>query len=150
MAEVHAAGGRAGCYLFVYGTLRPGAAHPMAAWLAARAELVGAASTPGRLYDLGAYPGLVPGADAAAGRVAGDVYRLAEPEALLARLDEYEGCGERDRHGAFRREQVIVRLAAGARLAAWTYVHRGPLDRARAIPSGDYAAWLDGERRGGT
>jgi gamma-glutamylcyclotransferase (GGCT)/AIG2-like uncharacterized protein YtfP len=130
-------------HLFVYGTLRPAAHSPMGAWLAARAELVGAARAPGRLFDLGAYPGFVP---AGAGRVAGEVYRLRAPASILARLDEYEGCGERNAYGAFRRERIAVQLDGGAELEAWTYVHRGPTDESRAIASGDWAAWL-AERR---
>jgi gamma-glutamylcyclotransferase (GGCT)/AIG2-like uncharacterized protein YtfP len=142
MTQTASRGARPVEHLFVYGTLRPAARSPMGDWLAAAAELLGPARAPGRLYDLGAYPGLVPAQDPRAGRVAGEVYRLAAPEAILARLDEYEGCGERNTYGAFRRERVAVRLDGGAELSAWTYVHRGPIDESRAIASGDYAAWL--------
>ena len=45
-------------HLFVYGTLRRGSGHPMSRFLAARARLLAGARVPGRLYDLGGFPGL--------------------------------------------------------------------------------------------
>ena len=62
--------------LFVYGTLRPFVDIPMAKWLRRAARYMGPATTRGRLYDLGAYPGM----RAARGRgefVAGDLYRVS-------------------------------------------------------------------------
>jgi len=77
-------------YVFVYGTLRAGEANDIGV-AAARSGVappvwIGAASVRGRLYDFGAYPGLV--ADPAAGPVAGDVYAI--DDALVAVLDEIE------------------------------------------------------------
>ena len=45
-------------YLFVYGTLLRDIGHPMAEFLARQARFVGDAKMPGRLYDLGPYPGM--------------------------------------------------------------------------------------------
>ena len=45
-------------HLFVYGTLRRAVMHPMHATLSRAAEFAGAAMLPGRLYDLGEYPGV--------------------------------------------------------------------------------------------
>src|SRR5207244_1117859 len=44
--------------LFVYGTLRRDPAHEMFHLLARTAHFVGEARVAGRLYDLGAYPGM--------------------------------------------------------------------------------------------
>src|SRR5262245_63792883 len=77
--------------LFAYGTLRPGAGHRMAAYLARRGRLLGPARAPGRLYDLGRYPGMT-GPRAADEWVRGDVYELDDPAATLAVLDRYERC----------------------------------------------------------
>jgi gamma-glutamylcyclotransferase (GGCT)/AIG2-like uncharacterized protein YtfP len=79
--------------LFVYGTLRATAGHPMHAVLAAAATAEGTATVRGRLHDLGEYPGLV--LDPAGDRVTGELYRIHDP-AVWATLDAYEGCGPDD------------------------------------------------------
>jgi gamma-glutamylcyclotransferase (GGCT)/AIG2-like uncharacterized protein YtfP len=117
---------RSKALLFAYGTLMRG--YALHAVLAARATLVTTGSVRGRLLDLRGYPGLVEGA----GRVSGEVYRLDDPE-LLARLDREEGYN-------FVRRRAVVLLAGGRRARAWLYRYRGPRERARVIPGGDYRA----------
>jgi len=129
--------------LFVYGSLRPAGGHPMGRWLHTHARLLGPARTRGRLYDLGAYPGLIPAPDAdrEAAWVHGEVFRLPDPERLLPRLDAYEGCGPQDHPPyLFERHPQPVVLADGARVTAWVYRYNRPVAGAPLIPSGD---WLD-------
>ncbi len=77
-------------YAFVYGTLRAGEANDLRVAAARRGipepELLGTAALHGRLYDFGAYPGLV--LDPAGIAVRGDVYRI--DAALVPVLDEIE------------------------------------------------------------
>jgi gamma-glutamylcyclotransferase (GGCT)/AIG2-like uncharacterized protein YtfP len=120
--------------LFVYGTLRPFVAIPMARWLATAARYVGPAHARGRLYDLGPYPGM----RAARGPrewVAGDVYRIASPRVLRV-LDLYEA-GQRVRP-QFARARCVVLLTRGGRRAAWVYLYRRGVWTAPRIVSGDY------------
>src|SRR5262245_61422628 len=125
-------------YLFVYGTLRQGSAHPMARFLAARARLLGMGTAAGRLHDLGDYPGMTEGR-AGGERVRGEVHELADPQTALAELDRYEGCGEGDpRPWLFERALADVALDGGGQVRAWCYYYRGPLEGARQIVSGDY------------
>ena len=93
--------------MFVYGTLLAGE-HNHRYLVGAR--LIGEARTPAafRLYDLGAFPGLVRGGDHS---VVGEVY--AVDEATLASLDRLEG------HPDFYRRTDIV-LADGT--SALTYL----------------------------
>ena len=67
--------------LFVYGTLRAFVDIPMAQWLRRIARYVGSATTRGRLYDLGPYPGMRP-ARRRGEIVVGDVYRVTAPQRL--------------------------------------------------------------------
>jgi len=94
-------------------------------------ELVAAARIQGRLYDLGAFPGLAPGRRGE--WVHGELYRIADAESarLLDALDRYEG-------QAFRREVREVEDARGARVSAWVYFFAGSVRGRRRIASGDY------------
>ena len=111
--------------LFVYGTLMRGFRLHR---LLAGAEYVGSTHVAARLFDLGGYPGAVqdPG-----GRVAGELYRIADP-ALWASLDSAEGA-------QYHREEVAVPMPDGGTSAAFIYWYRGPL-RGIPIPGGDYRA----------
>jgi gamma-glutamylcyclotransferase (GGCT)/AIG2-like uncharacterized protein YtfP len=121
--------------LFVYGTLRPSVDIPMARWLARMARYVGPGCVRGRLYDLGAYPGLK-----APRRsdewVAGDLYSVRKPRVLHA-LDRYEADGRgRPR---FVRRNAVVRLGRREH-EAWVYVYRLGTLRQPRISHGDYLA----------
>ena len=122
-------------YLFVYGTLRRGARNSRADLLEQGASLLGVASIPGRLVDLGDYPGLVRPARSE-DRVQGEVYRIKRPS-LLQRIDEYEGCDD-DSTTGFRRVPAAAVLESGEKLRAWVYLYEGPIPPGRIIASGDY------------
>jgi gamma-glutamylcyclotransferase (GGCT)/AIG2-like uncharacterized protein YtfP len=125
-------------YLFVYGTLRRASKHPMAHYLDRHARWLGPATVPGRLYDLGPYPGVLPAADAG-DQVHGDLCEMNEPDAVLARLDEYEGCplGQPE-PGLFERALATVTTEAGDSLQAWLYYYRRPVREEQRIESGIY------------
>lgn len=143
--------------LFVYGTLRRG--QPLHAHLGA-AEFLGRGTVPGRLLDLGAYPGLIPASDALAlpgvtpepaggERVHGELYRSEDAD-LLARLDELEDHRPTDPgQGLFLRCRLGVRLEDGRELEAWGYAlsprTREAAPGARVVPGGD---WLRARRPG--
>jgi gamma-glutamylcyclotransferase (GGCT)/AIG2-like uncharacterized protein YtfP len=120
--------------LFVYGTLRAFVDIPMAQWLRRSARYVGPATTRGRLYDLGPYPGLRP-ARQRSETVVGDVYRVTDPHVFRV-LDRYEAGSVRTK--TFVRGACIVKLVRGARTAAWTYRYCRSVVGAARISSGDY------------
>jgi gamma-glutamylcyclotransferase (GGCT)/AIG2-like uncharacterized protein YtfP len=115
--------------LFVYGTLRRGSRNKFARLLQSQAEFAGNARIPGRLLDLGRFPGAI-ATDQTGETVFGEIYRLEDPEKLLATLDEYEG-------PEFERVMVKAQLNSGRKRKAWVYLYRGkrtgPL-----IASGDW------------
>jgi gamma-glutamylcyclotransferase (GGCT)/AIG2-like uncharacterized protein YtfP len=120
-------------YLFVYGTLRPGCGHPMAAFLAQRGHLLGRASVSGRLYNLGWYPGLLPPA-LPGDIVQGDLYELTVAECTLAELDRYEI----DASALFERGSASVVRGSGEQVSAWLYYYRGEVRESQRITSGDF------------
>ncbi|HYT91195.1 MAG TPA: gamma-glutamylcyclotransferase family protein [Gemmataceae bacterium] len=128
--------------LFVYGSLRHASGHPLAAFLAGRARLLGAGSVAGRLYDLGPYPGMTDPL-ATGDRVRGDVYELDAPEAILAVLDDYEGCGPASpQPHLYERVVLPAMLGNGDTRAVWVYAYRGSLEQGRHVPSGEYLPTL--------
>ena len=120
--------------LFIYGTLMPG--------LRLEAEMhgaqrLGASCVPGRLVDVGRYPGLLQGQ----GTVTGEVYRVSD--AQLARLDEVEDMVVGDRAASqYWRERVKVQSGALAGQPVWTYVYNRPVDGLTPIPHGDYRRYI--------
>jgi gamma-glutamylcyclotransferase (GGCT)/AIG2-like uncharacterized protein YtfP len=74
----------------VYGTLRPGGRAYAAFDLARRTRHLGACRIPGRIVDLGGYPGLIDTDDRSGAGVAGDILAIDDAE-LIAELDVYEG-----------------------------------------------------------
>ena len=120
--------------LFVYGTLRKDIGNSRFHVLAREARevtFVGHGRIQGRLFDLGAYPGLVLSDDSGT-RVRGEVYALSNPRETLSRLDDYEG-------SEFERVERSVVLDSGASDKAWVYAYAGPTAGKREIPSGDYS-----------
>ena len=125
-------------YLFVYGSLRERAAHPMHRHLREHAQPAGEASISGKLYDLGPYPAALPD-DSGRWRVRGELHRLEAPAELLEILDQYEGCRPEDpQPQAYRRVLQAVELAGGKRLQAWVYLYNRAVAAERQIESGDY------------
>lgn len=88
------------------------------------------------LFDLGLYPAAVPAPE---GLVWGEVYQMAEPEVVLAALDEIEGyrVDDPDR-SLYLRQKTDVRLPDGTFASASVYFYNAPLGQAPRITSGDY------------
>lgn len=120
--------------LFIYGTLMPG--------LRLEAEMQGArflgeAQVPGRLVDVGRYPGLLSGP----GQVKGEVYEV--DAAHLARLDSVEDMVPGDRAASQYWREIVTVLSGplqGQRVQ--TYVYNRPVDGCTAIPHGDYRRYI--------
>src|SRR6267154_6791055 len=106
--------------LFVYGTLMRGFDHPMAKLLSRSAEFLGEARCQGRLHLVKHYPGLVLSDDPDE-VVSGELYRLHQPEELLAEFDMYEACGEGFAEPTeYVRRLLNVTLEGGGESEAWT------------------------------
>jgi gamma-glutamylcyclotransferase (GGCT)/AIG2-like uncharacterized protein YtfP len=93
----------------------------------------------GRLYDLGRFPGAVPGRDT----VRGELFRIEDPDVLRC-LDRYEGY-DPDREGASLFVRRTVSLEAPED-TAWVYWYNGDVEDAPRVPAGDWAAYADPDR----
>ena len=134
-------------HLFVYGTLLSRATNQMGEAMRIRlsteAQLLGSAKVFGRLYNLGAYPGLVlpqsSGEDAPSGAtVAGELYHLPTIAATLKWLDVYEGIDPAaPDQGLYVRQQADVVKANEQPTTAWLYRLR-QVPASRPLPHGDW------------
>ncbi len=117
-------------YVFVYGTLKRGFC--LHKYLHG-SRFVGEALLEGfKMYDLGSYPGIIPGQ----GLVWGEVYQV--PPGVLALLDEIEDEGEE-----YERRLVWVRLKGGGALEAFVYVYKDDVSGAQEVPSGKWSKGKD-------
>lgn len=127
-------------YLFVYGTLRPGTGHPMSVFLEKNAHCIGRAKTPGRLYDLGNFPGMLE-AETSDDWVHGDLLQMSDPATVLRELDRYEECSPDDPEPHyFGRRKFPVFLKTGEQFDAWAYYYLRAVDEKQRIKSGEYQA----------
>lgn len=91
----------------------------------------------GRLYDLGAYPGAVPGEST----VQGELFRLEDPD-VLDLLDQYEGYHPgQGAHCPFIRRRVTV---GPMEEEAWVYWYTGAVDERPEVTSG---SWVEYQRK---
>lgn len=124
---------RAGDLLAVYGLLRTGEEGFRRFDLATHLEHVGPCRIPGRLYDLGRYPGLARGE----GEVIGDLFRLKSAD-VIARLDDYE-----DYNPANETEAHYLRRAiqlAEPDVTAWVYLWNRSVEGCKPLAHGDWLA----------
>lgn len=118
--------------VFVYGTLRRGAARPMSIRFP-DAKFIAAATVTGSLCDLGAYPGLL--LNESNSTVIGEVYEVDDE--LLSKLDAFEASS------FYRRQQVEISLGTHRRIG-WIYVPEHKHEsyaRHTLISSGDWVEY---------
>jgi len=106
--------------LFVYGSLRRGCDNDEARVLRDGAEWLGTGWVYGSLSEIDGYPVLK--LDGAGARVEGDLFRMHDPDAMLAYLDVYEGCAPDSPTPHDYRRAVMGVDTPGGRRRAWVYI----------------------------
>lgn len=127
-------------YLFVYGSLMGSIQSKIASLLHENADFLGVAYVKGHLYDLGSYPGLV--LDPKAAKVAGHVFKLHHPEALLSYLDQYEGILPNNPDLNEYSRQLVKADRQGEVLSCWAYIYQLSTKRLVKIPYENYLDYL--------
>ncbi|WDF55128.1 gamma-glutamylcyclotransferase family protein [Mucilaginibacter sp. KACC 22063] len=131
-------------YLFVYGTLIKDFKHKVRQQIEAELNFISNATVKGALYDLGSYPGFVPGNE---GEVKGELYSISNPEKVFEVLDEYEGL--HDTQPEYERKQMVVQLPDRETVQSWIYVYSQPLQPVHnKIKEGDYIAYIRNKNNG--
>jgi gamma-glutamylcyclotransferase (GGCT)/AIG2-like uncharacterized protein YtfP len=130
-------------YLFVYGTLRTGVGNPVRKEIMYDVELIGQSVIRGKMYDIGRYPGAVPGADKEPASIIGEVLKMTHPKKVLRILDQYEGFDpEMPERSEYRRDLIAVQLPNGKEVMAWVYWYNLPVVGKRRIRNNDYLDYL--------
>ena len=123
-------------FVFFYGTLMAGFDRRRRAGIDSKLSYRGRGSIRAALFDLGIYPAAVPAPE---GVVWGEVYEMADPDAVLVALDDIEGYRSDDPDKSlYSRAVADVALPDGSVERAWVYFYNAPLGRAPRIASGDY------------
>ncbi len=115
--------------IFVYGTLQRGECRETC-WPHSPDRVV-RATTKAALYDLGAYPGIVPGTDT----VQGELWFVATEHLAdtLQVLDAVEGYQPGQGNSLYTREVVTCHDGMGQPQRAYTYIYARPLANHRRI-----------------
>jgi gamma-glutamylcyclotransferase (GGCT)/AIG2-like uncharacterized protein YtfP len=128
--------------VFFYGTLMAGFDRRRRAGIDDKLTYVGRGAIRAALFDVGLYPAAVPAPESPESSesiVWGELYEMAEPETVLAALDEIEGVRADDPdRSLYVRQETEVRLPDGTLANANAYFYNAPLGKARRIASGDY------------
>jgi gamma-glutamylcyclotransferase (GGCT)/AIG2-like uncharacterized protein YtfP len=128
-------------FIFVYGVLMRGfdLHHHMAG-----AVFVSPATTRGKLYEVGAYPGMIEGD----GTVRGELYRVDDIAVALEVLDEVEEYDPLDAAASpYVRAVRNVRLEQdGSETAAWLYLYNREVKGLPLISSGDWRSYVERSR----
>jgi gamma-glutamylcyclotransferase (GGCT)/AIG2-like uncharacterized protein YtfP len=122
--------------VFFYGTLMAGFDRRRRAGIDRHLTYIGRGSIQASLFDLGLYPAAVPAPEAV---VRGELYEMADGDAVLTALDEIEGYRPTDHdRSLYVRAQAAVTLPDDSTESAWVYFYNAPLGGAQRIVSGDY------------
>lgn len=123
-------------YLFVYGSLRRDFPMHEALGLHTYAKFLRSVELPGyRMYDLGAYPGVVSDPD---GRIQTEQYEVIE-HSVIQLLDEYEGFNVKNPEKSLFRRRIVW---AWSRPLGYIYVYNRPVDNSPVVENGDWCGHL--------
>jgi gamma-glutamylcyclotransferase (GGCT)/AIG2-like uncharacterized protein YtfP len=129
-------------FVFFYGTLMTPFNRPGRQRVNPKMAFTGRGRIYAALFDLGIYPAAIPTHDGST--VAGEIYELLDPPAVLSTLDEIEGYRAAEPETSlYTRLLTDAALDDGRTVQAWAYFYNAPLGQAQRIESGDYLEHLN-------
>lgn len=128
--------------LFVYGSLRSHFLSPAYDYISRYFNLVGDATVPGRLFDMGEYPAAIPAADGSL--IKGELYTIKNEKEFawaICQLDDYEGVLVEPHEKPLYRREITQVQTSDATVQAWIYWFNGDTTGKPLIPSGDTVSY---------
>lgn len=127
-------------YIAVYGSLMQIHGAQALAGTVDKLKLVGKCKIPGLLYDLGEFPGLVPGDS----EVMGELYEVKHPDALRL-LDDYEAFYPNDpKLSLFVRQRMQL---VEPKIECWGYLYNQTLSGMPRVEGGNWTEYLRQQNR---
>ncbi len=132
---------------FVYGTLMRGMERADFLDNPDKASFAGPATAAGRLYDVGAFPGMVKSNSGE--QVHGELHLVHDPEIFFETLDLIQGYWPDQPARSLYIRQIIPVTTEQGEARAWSYLLNLPVTGLTLIPSGDFrlykpaAPWLE-------
>ena len=125
-------------YIFVYGLLKSIYDNEPARLIRKNCTLIGEGSFPGKLIDIGSYPGAVYESKSDS-KVYGEVYRIDKnKDELVSFLDQFEGVGDQfEQPNEYVREIIPIQID-GREILASSYLYHWNYDGLKVIASGRY------------
>lgn len=125
-------------YIFVYGLLKSNYENEPAKFIRTNCEFVGYGNFPGKLIDIGTYPGAIYD-EKSETIVYGEVYQVVQnEEELVTFLDNFEGVGlDFEQPNEYKRELIPIQTENGV-IQASCYLYNWNLDGLKVIASGRY------------
>ena len=134
-------------YLFVYGTLRRDFGSSFSKEYANEMEHVGVGTIYGQLFDIGEYPGAIPGYDANS-LIEGDVLKLKNADEFIKILDEYENFNPLNPvDSEYVRVRMKARMSDGTTIDVWVYFYNKALNGKTRIEETNYLIYLKNKLR---
>jgi len=129
-------------YIFFYGTLMQEFAPPELE--IHKLEFIGEGFVYGKLYDLGAYPGVIL-SDSSENKVFGEIFRLPS-EQELEKFDQYEGFYLNDPEKSLFVRKIVPAYLHDRKLDCWIYEYNWEIEFAELIESGNFKEYMKNER----
>lgn len=125
-------------FIFVYGLLKSKYENEAAQTVRKNCTLIGEGRMPGRLYNIGTYPGAVYIEDATT-FVYGEIFEIQQNEEnLIHYLDRFEGVGaDFPEPNEYHKEIIPVQTEQGV-IQASCYLYNWNLERLELIKTGNY------------
>lgn len=123
-------------YLFIYGTLLD-SRNEFGAYLNRNCTFYSDGKFKGKLYNLGEYPGAIR-EPYELSYVYGKIFTVNDPNAVLIKLDDYEGFGpDQEQPNLFVRELIPIETE-NTIINCWVYLYNLPVNDSWLIESGKY------------
>ncbi|MET0465791.1 MAG: gamma-glutamylcyclotransferase family protein [Chitinophagaceae bacterium] len=137
-------------HLFVYGSLRSHFRSAAYEYIARYFDLAGDATVQGKIFDMGEYPGAIPGDDDSV--IVGELYQIKNEREFawaICQLDDYEGVHVEAHESPLYRREIVQVSSGSSSIPAWIYWFNGDVTGKPLVASGDMVNYQQAKQTAG-